>query len=108
MGSLTLNVFKEYEYISFLSEIEILNEYDNKGNIIGISVEDEWSAYLKENPIKKAVKSAKSIGSVKKKCVKKKEMKKENKIQVPMTEKLTQKQKQKIEDVRVWLRNEMD
>ena len=101
--SLTLSVFKEFSDISFVSEIEILNEYDNKGNIIGISVEDEWSRYLKKpDPVQKATKMTKF--SQKRAAKRKEKMNKEKKCEAQKTEQ----QKQKIKEVQLWLKNEVD
>ena len=44
--SLTFDAFREMKYITFLIEIEILNEYDSSGNIMGINYEEVWEKII--------------------------------------------------------------
>eukprot|EP01084_Bolivina_argentea_P122549 217157_1 len=65
--SLTFAEFQKYEILTFLLSVEILNEFDAKGNIIGANVEDVWNQYyITKNPnkITKVVPDMKSDSNV--------------------------------------------
>eukprot|EP01083_Nonionella_stella_P103623 296110_1 len=44
--SLTLEKFRECDVLTFCSTIEILNEYDVSGNVIGMDIMEEWDKYM--------------------------------------------------------------
>ena len=51
------NDYNEIDDFTFLVDIEILNEYDNDGNIIDCGAENEWNKYIRNEATKAVAKA---------------------------------------------------